>query len=65
MTFRHNIYSFFAGHTKQIAEEQVTFLGLNRYSVRLLGSAEYQLLGNTRYSVVTSLPIPSIEKISE
>ena len=32
------------------------WLGLNRYSVRLLGSAEYLILGNTRYSVVTSLP---------
>jgi len=28
----------------------------------ILGSAEYQLLGNTRYSVVTCLPIPSNEK---
>ena len=40
----------------------VFVIELNRYSVRLLGSAEYQLLGNTRYSVVTSLPKPSIEK---
>src|SRR6218665_1730273 len=37
-------------------------LGLNRYSVRLLGSAEYQVLGNTRYSVVKSMPKPSIKK---
>src|SRR6218665_2959737 len=28
----------------------------------ILGSAEYQLLGNPRYSVVTSLPIPSNKK---
>src|SRR6218665_3157748 len=31
-------------------------VGLNRYLVRLLGSAEYQVLGNTRYSVVKNLP---------
>jgi len=41
---------------------QSFILGINRYSVRLLGSAEYQLLGNTRYSIVKSLPKPSIEK---
>jgi len=41
----------------------VFVIELNRYSVRLLGSAEYQLLGNTRYSVVTSLPKPCIEKL--
>jgi len=40
-------------------------IGLNRYSVRLLGSAKYQLLGNIRYTVVTSLPKQSIEKIFE
>src|SRR6218665_2835671 len=40
------------------------FLGLNRYSVPLLGLAEYQILGNTRYSVVTSLPKPGIKTIS-
>ena len=28
----------------------------------ILGSAEYQLLGNTRHSVVTSLPKPSIKQ---
>src|SRR6218665_1108378 len=37
-------------------------IGLNRYSVRLLGSPDYLILGNPRYSVVTSLPIPSITK---
>src|SRR6218665_1915426 len=31
-------------------------VGLNRYWVRLLGSAENQVLGNTRYSVIKSLP---------
>jgi len=29
-------------------------VGLNRYLVRLLGLAEYQLLGNTRYSLFDS-----------
>ena len=38
-------------------------VGLNRYWVRLLGLAEYQVLGNTRYSVVKSLPKPSIKKM--
>src|SRR6218665_1244433 len=40
----------------------VLLVGLNRYSVRLLGSAEYRLLRNTRHSVVPSLPKPSIGK---
>ena len=46
---------------KDLYSLTIPALGLNRYSVRLLGLAEYLILGNTRYSVVKSLPIPSIK----